>query len=347
MEAQPLVSILIPNYNYGRYLPTCLESAVNQTYENLQVVLVDNHSSDDSWEIALDFQSRYPDRLRVYRNDENIGGARNHAKASSMQDPRAEYQIYLSSDDLFHPSLVSRCMKVIDEHPSVGFVILHRNAIDADGTITEELPFYNCNCVVPRTQQMEVFMMAGIGVATQCFRNRYLDRTEPSIGGYFFDISGDWYSNFCLAILSDMGYIVDPLCSYRTHTSNVTNGAIRNLTNSLEHVRMLHAFHDLALRFQRPTVAARLKPALEKLGSICLRYATQLLREDEAGTAKRYLHLACVLKPGIHDDPTWITLDTLTRLQGEVRRDGLARFEASSPQKRLVAYNPPEGSICL
>jgi len=347
MKAHPLVSILVPNYNYGRYLPTCLESAVNQTYENLQVVFVDNHSTDDSWDIALEFQSRYPDRLRVYRNDENIGGARNHGRARSLIDPRTQYIIYLSSDDYFHLSLVDRCMGIIEDHPSVGFVICHRNAVDAEGNVTAELPFYNCDCVIPSTLQMEVFMMAGIGVSTQCFRSLAIDNIVLASGGYFFDIAGDWFYNFGLATLSDMGYIQDPLCTYRTHTSNVTNGAIRNLTNSLEHVRMIHAFRDIASALDRPSVAQRFRPAIEKLGSMCLRYSTQLLKEADNGTATRYLHLACVLKPSIREDPSWKALRDLKNLRGEDLRQGLAQFQTLSPQKRLIAYDPPEGSIRL
>jgi glycosyltransferase involved in cell wall biosynthesis len=50
---QPLVSVCIPNYNYGQYLDHCLESVYNQTYPNIEVSFRDNNSNDDSYEIAL------------------------------------------------------------------------------------------------------------------------------------------------------------------------------------------------------------------------------------------------------------------------------------------------------
>lgn len=346
MKDAPLVSILIPNYNYGRHLNACLESAVNQTYENLQVVFVDNHSTDDSFDIAMDFQARYKNRLRVYRNDENIGGSRNHQRANAWMDPRTKCYIYLSSDDFYHPTLVQRSMDIINQYPSVGFVIIHRDAIDEIGQITSELPFYNCNCVIPSTGQMEVFMMAGIGVSTQCFRKRQAEESSP-ISGHHFDVAGDWFSNFCLACVSDMGYIRDPLCTYRTHAANVTNQAIRNLTNSLEHILMLHAFNEIAISLDRPSVSHRLQPALEKLGTMCLRYCTQLLHEGDPYTAKRYLDLAPVLKGDITEDPAWRTLKRLTRLDPHECLQGLFEFEAANPQRRMVSYEPPEGSIKL
>jgi hypothetical protein len=144
-----------------------------------------------------------------------------------------------------------------------------------------------------------------------------------------------------------MGYIQEPLCSYRTHTTNTTSQAIKNLTNSIEHVRMLQAFHDIALNLKRPSVCRRLGPALEKLGTMCLRYSTQLLREGDAYTAKRYLHLAPVLRADIREDPGWQTLWRLAQLDREECLQGLIAFEAGTPQKRLISYDPPEGAIRL
>ncbi len=347
MNNNPLVSILIPNYNYSRYLDLCLESAVNQTYDNLQVVFVDNHSTDDSYDMAMDFRARYKDRIRVYRNTENIGGSRNHLKTQSFIDPKTQCHIYLSSDDYFHPTLVERCMDIMEEHPSVGFVIVHRNSIDENGIITEELPFYTCNCVIPGDKQMEVFMMAGIGVATQCFRNHRVAIAGESTTAYRFDVAGDWFSNFCLASVSDMGFIKDPLCTYRTHSMNVTSEAIRNLTNSVEHILLIHAFAEMARSLGKYEVEARLHPALEKLANMCFRYCSSLLYQDDAYNAKRYLHLATVLKENIIEDESWQTLWQLTHVDTETRRKGLLEFEARTPQKRLISYDPPEGSIIL
>ena len=345
MSDHPLVSILIPNYNYSRFLPTCLASALNQTYDQLEVVFVDNHSSDDSYDVAMAFQAKYPDRMRIYRSDANYGASMNALKAYRMMDPRSECHIFLSSDDYFDPTLVARSVGIMRDHPSVGFVISHRNAINEHGVIVPELPFYNCNCVVPSTEQMEVFMMAGIGVSTQCFRKRSAELAGEPYMGYRFDVAGDWFSHFCLASASDMGYLMDPLCTYRTHSGNETSTAIRSLANSVEHVLLIHAFADMAESLGRPSVVRRLGPAKEKLGTMCLRYCTQLLHEGDPYTAQRYLHLAPVLRPDLREDEGWKTLMALTKLTPGEYRQGLLAFEAASPQKRLVSYDPPPGAI--
>lgn len=56
INKQPLVSILIPNYNYAKYLQHCLDSVVNQTYKNIEIIIQDNASTDNSYEIMLEYQ---------------------------------------------------------------------------------------------------------------------------------------------------------------------------------------------------------------------------------------------------------------------------------------------------
>lgn len=346
MADAPLVTILIPNYNYGRYLDECLSSAVGQTYERLQVIFIDNSSSDDSYEIALRYRARYGDRILVYRNDENLGGSRNCDKASRLMSADSEFHIYLSSDDAFHPTLVSRCMELMTRFPEVGFVLTHREDVDEMGRVQPSLPFYNVDCVVPRVGQMEVFMMAGIGVSTQCFRRRAAE-LRGHVPDYRFDVAGDWYSNFCLATAGDMGYLKDPLCRYRTHAANVTSGAVRDLTNVLEHYLLIHAFSAIATQQELPTVTARLPMAVAKLGAMCLRYASQLLHAGDPGGARRYLDLAPALKPDLVRDPTWRALRGCLGLAPEACLEKLQEIELKSPQGRLVAYDPPAGSVLL
>jgi glycosyltransferase involved in cell wall biosynthesis len=346
MNANPLVSILIPSYNYARYLDRCLTGALDQTYANLEVVLVDNHSSDDSYDVALAYERRFRERLRVYRNDENIGGSANHLKALRLANPRAECILYLSADDAIDPTFVARGVAVMRAHPTVGVVIVHRSLINERDEIIAEPPFYNRSCVIPGAEQMAVFMMAGIGVPSQCLRKRYIDYVASN-HRYIFDVAGDWFANFCMAAVADVGYLMEPLCLYRVHSTNVTSGAIRDLTNSFEHVMMLHAFAQIARSVRRPAAAARLPAAIGKLGAMCLRYCAQMLREGDAYTARRYLHLAVALDTGLRADPLWRALGQCVDLSPAERLARLADLEAQAPLRRTVSYDPPAGAIAL
>lgn len=61
-ENYPLVSILIPNYNYERYLKGCLESVLNQTYPNYEVIFSDNNSTDNSYDLALSYLPKFKEK---------------------------------------------------------------------------------------------------------------------------------------------------------------------------------------------------------------------------------------------------------------------------------------------
>ena len=86
---QPLVSICIPNYNYGHYLRHCIESVINQTYENIEILVQDNNSSDDSYDILMEYeeQSRHGQIskfINVARNKQNVGSDRNTKQKASI-----------------------------------------------------------------------------------------------------------------------------------------------------------------------------------------------------------------------------------------------------------------------
>ena len=91
----PLVSICIPSYNYARYLPECLNSAIAQTYPNFEVVVVDNCSDDGTPELVAEYCRRY-NRIVFHRNSENIGMTANFNRA--MELARGKYIKFLCAD---------------------------------------------------------------------------------------------------------------------------------------------------------------------------------------------------------------------------------------------------------
>ena len=79
MQENPLVSIIIYNYNYGKYLRECIDSALNQTYENIEIIMSDNSSDDDSWDIFVEYERQYQGKFFIARNRKNFGTDHNFA----------------------------------------------------------------------------------------------------------------------------------------------------------------------------------------------------------------------------------------------------------------------------
>lgn len=106
----PLVSILIPAYNVEAFLPQCLDSIVNQTYQNLQVIVVDDGSTDNTLNVAADYSKRYPFVEAVNQKNGGVSSARNRLLALSKGD----YVIFVDSDDWIDAETVERMLNAIE-----------------------------------------------------------------------------------------------------------------------------------------------------------------------------------------------------------------------------------------
>ena len=92
---KPLVSILVPVYNVEAYLPQCLDSLVGQTYPHLQIVLIDDGSTDGSWRVMQEYASR-DERIEIYHQEnQGVGATRNHL----LEKIKGDYVLFVDSDD--------------------------------------------------------------------------------------------------------------------------------------------------------------------------------------------------------------------------------------------------------
>jgi glycosyltransferase involved in cell wall biosynthesis len=124
MTIGPLVTVLINNYNYGRFLPDAIESAFNQTYRNVEVVVVDDGSTDESREIINSYGSRI---VSVLKGNGGQGSAFNAGVAAS----RGEIICLLDSDDFFDPCKIE---KVIP-HCRPNSMVYHRLRLEPGGEL--------------------------------------------------------------------------------------------------------------------------------------------------------------------------------------------------------------------
>jgi len=109
---QPLISILVPAYNVGRYIAQCLDSIVNQTYHSLQVVIVDDGSTDDTGQICDEYVSRYS-FIEVYHIKN--GGVAN-ARNVLLSKIKGEYFLFVDSDDWIESDMVETLVMLALRH---------------------------------------------------------------------------------------------------------------------------------------------------------------------------------------------------------------------------------------
>lgn len=131
MEQTNLVSIIINNYNYGRFLSAAIESALNQTYEPIEVIVVDDGSTDDSRDII----ARYGERvIPIFKENGGQASAFNAGFAHS----HGSIVIFLDADDLLLPHIVGAVVTEFQENPTLGKVQYPLEVIDPGGNLTGE-----------------------------------------------------------------------------------------------------------------------------------------------------------------------------------------------------------------
>jgi len=126
----PLVSILIPVYNREKYILETIDSAINQSYRNIEVIVVDNCSTDGTWQILNEMAST-DDRIKIYQNAENIGPVKNWKKC--IEYSNGEYSKILWSDDVIASSFIEKTLPYLRMSGEVGFVFTGTEAFDNYG----------------------------------------------------------------------------------------------------------------------------------------------------------------------------------------------------------------------
>jgi len=203
----PVVSVVISNYNYARYLPEAIESVLDQTYPEIEIVVVDDGSTDESHAVL----DRYRGRLRAVRQENRgVSAARNRGIAESGGDLVA----FLDADDVWLPDKLARQVEMLRD-PAVGLVCCELRYVDTEGraigTTRSELG---------GNQLEKLALLRGAGVpgagSTAVVRRSLLERV-----GLFderLSTSADWDLCRRVACASRIGIVPDPLVLYRQHS---------------------------------------------------------------------------------------------------------------------------------
>jgi glycosyltransferase involved in cell wall biosynthesis len=117
METAPLVTIGINNYNYGRYLAQCVNSMLVQTHRNIEVIVYDDCSTDESGDVL----NRYAGRIKVIRSDVNSGRVLEGTNRM-IEEAKGKYIYFYDSDDWLEPDTIAESVKLIESDPRIDYV---------------------------------------------------------------------------------------------------------------------------------------------------------------------------------------------------------------------------------
>lgn len=167
----PTVSVLVSSYNYGRFIGAALASVRAQTVPDFEAVVVDDGSTDETFDVLADFL-RDP-RFRLVRQEH---GGPSRAKSVGIVRARGEYLAFLDADDVWEPTKLQRQLELFDSDPRLGVAFTRRRFIDPEGQpVVRPQPV-----VAERTGLDELFRQNVI-----CFSSAMLRRTVAEHVGLF------------------------------------------------------------------------------------------------------------------------------------------------------------------
>jgi glycosyltransferase involved in cell wall biosynthesis len=212
----PLVSIMMPAYNAEKFIGEAIESVLRQSYQNWELIIVDDGSLDRTGEIACSYQDP---RIKLLKQ-QNKGES--PARNAALQVMNGKYTAFLDADDVFRPSHLELCIGYLEQHPEHDAVYTDGFYCNQEGKIFKTLsserrgPFEGW--IFPElVRSSDVF---GPPICVVIKRN-LITKT-----GILFDpdivIGPDWDFMTRISETASFGYIDKPTCLYRVHNTNVT-----------------------------------------------------------------------------------------------------------------------------
>ncbi|MEQ1668018.1 MAG: glycosyltransferase [Sulfuriferula sp.] len=218
---KPLISVAIPAYNHARYIEFCLQSVVDQTYPNIELVIIDDGSTDDTATKITSFLNKHPDRFTnvIFETQNNQGVSATSNKAIGLCN--GEWVHLLGSDDLMHPNKISHQFAAITAwaDPNLALVYADADYIDEN------------NVTIPKSQKNR----PKAGVISSAYLQLFLQNpiTNPTIAikrEAFLAIGGfdetlkleDWDCWLRLSVNYSIARLPEVLASYRYHPHNTS-----------------------------------------------------------------------------------------------------------------------------
>jgi len=129
----PKVSVIIPLYNAAPYIAACLDSVLAQTFDDFEIIVADDGSTDGSVEIVAQYRQRYPQKIFVVTHPDRANRGITASRNLTIRQARGEYLAFLDNDDLWLPEKLASQVKVLETHPQVALVYAKMGFIDAKG----------------------------------------------------------------------------------------------------------------------------------------------------------------------------------------------------------------------
>ena len=223
MSNQLLVTVVIPNHNYGRFLNKTIQSVLDQTYSNIEIVVVDNASIDDSRSVL----ESYGDEITCYFL-ENHGQA--NARNFGIQKSQGKYIALLDADDYWHPEKISRQMILLNDKSQFNFTGIAQFDNDSGEMLRVIKPKFKGQCSRYFVDYPEIAIIPG-GESSAIFSRDLFDK----VNGFNVELetaSGrDFYRK--ISKFTEIDFIEEPLAFQRMHSGSMSRNLAKMTSDTI------------------------------------------------------------------------------------------------------------------
>ena len=316
-----LVSIALPSYNYGRYLSAAIESVLGQSHTDLELLIVDNGSSDNSLEIARSYEADARVRVFTHPGQANLGPVASLNKALGAAS--GVYFCWIAADDVYLPHALARSVDALAAHPESSLVYGRYTTIDdsgativaARGVSPTDTRRLGTSDPLQALIAGDVFVRPYALVRTDAMRQ--VDGFQPQ----FF--AADWQLFIKLLAHSHATFIDGPpLFAYRIHSKNLSGVAQTPAMYPIQRDAYT------ALREGCEAIGGRcLEPRIRALVSLQLAFFACITAKMRQ--AREAVESAFELDGSVRHDPDWLLWWLRTRYTAAVPADPVTAVDGS------------------
>lgn len=211
-NAEPLVSVIINCYNGEKFICKAIDSVINQTYTNWELIFWDNQSTDSTAKIVKNYNDS---RIKYYYapTHSSLGEARNYA----LQQAKGEYIGFLDVDDKWLPSLLTEFISVFNDNPNT--ILVYSNYNCKEG---EKLWLANKKGKTGNIQIRKFIKNYNVAISAAIFKSKTLKDEKISFNNNFSLIE-DYDFFIRLSLFGEVVYLSNPLMEYLYHDNNLSH----------------------------------------------------------------------------------------------------------------------------
>lgn len=246
MKYHPLVSVIIPVYNHEKFIGDTIKSVLDQSYENWELLIVDDCSLDKSWSVIQEY-AKNDNRIKIFKNEINKGLIYNWEFL--LGQATGEYIAFLEGDDYLYEDNLKKKIEIFEKYPEVAMVYCNLDIINENGRVILGNYYGRYRIITYKNEKIkpEEYFFAKIApfssysqimIRKSVIADGIIPRTLDQDAKVF--LPSDWDYNFRISTQKNVYFIEDVILGYRKHGANSS----ANMLKAVEHYELLLADYE-------------------------------------------------------------------------------------------------------